>query len=82
MSLESLVRFVSVRCTEDKTDIWHIADKYRWSYEDAADFIMCCASPSSRMLRDLAREFHTKTEALKERLEGQDGAQSENLFGD
>jgi hypothetical protein len=70
MPLETLVRLVSVRCAENKTDIWHIADKYRWSYEETAEFIGCRKMPTVKMLRDIAYEFETKSDWLKEILEG------------
>jgi hypothetical protein len=68
MALESLVRLISRRCVEYKTDIWHIADKYRWSYEETSEFVECRSMPTSRMLKDIAHEFETKAESLKEIL--------------
>jgi hypothetical protein len=70
MSLESLVKDVSRRCVEFETNLWEIADRHRWLYEDASDFVCSRREPTSKMLRDLAKEFHTKAESLKEMLEG------------
>jgi len=69
MSLESLLKEVFFHCVEHETNIWEIADRHRWIYEDAFDFICCRREPSPKMLRDLAKEFHVKPASLKETLE-------------
>ena len=69
MPLNSLVRLVSLRCVEYKTDIWEISDKYGWTYEDTAEFIHCHKKPSAKMLCDLAKEFEMRVEWLGQILE-------------
>jgi len=69
MSLESLVREVQRRCVEFDTNVWEIADRHRWEYEDAFDFIGGYREPTQKMLRDLAREFHIRAECLRETLD-------------
>jgi len=79
MPLNSLVRLVSLRCAEYKTDIWEISDKYGWTYEDATEFIRCRKKPTAKMLCDLAKEFETRAEWLGEILEHQGNAAHDEL---
>ena len=58
-----------MNCLEYKTDIWGVADKYGWTYEETAEFIRCRRKPTAKMLCDLAREFEIRAEWLEEILE-------------
>lgn len=68
MPLESLVLLTSQCCVRLKTDIWEIADKYGWNYNDASEFIGCRKRPTVKMLRDLAKEFEIREEWLEQIL--------------
>ena len=69
MALESLVLLISQYSVQRKTNIWEIADRHGWTYEDASEFIGCRKKPTVKMLRDLAKEFEMSDEWLKQILE-------------
>lgn len=69
MPLESLVLLISQCCVQFKTNIWEIADKYGWNYEDVSEFVGGRKSPTAEMLSDLAKEFGMREEWLWQILE-------------
>lgn len=69
MALESLVLLISQCCGQFETNIWEIADKHGWTYEDTSEFIGRRKKPTAQMLCDLAKEFGMREEWLWQILE-------------